>query len=294
MSEFKTIGLIGKPTATEIAETFTLLYQHLVQNGFEVWVDTDSCSLLSERVVHCCNQDELAERCDLGIAVGGDGTFLTAARVLAPQQTPLIGVNLGRLGFLVDIWPDEMIVKLDAILAGDYVAEERHLLKAAVLRDGEIIQEQTAVNEVVVHRWITPGLIEMVTHIDGVFLNILRSDGLIISTPTGSTAYALSGGGPIIHPKLNAIVLVPINPHTMSNRPIVVDAHSEVQIKFNQSQEFHAQVNCDDLPIPDVLLSDVVRIRQAPKPIKILHPTDYDYYNILRAKLNWSSGYYTE
>lgn len=294
MSEFKTIGLIGKPKAARIAEPFSLLYNHLVKQGYDVWVDTASCSLVTGSNPHCCSQTLLAERCDLGIAMGGDGTFLTAARVLAGQQTPLIGVNLGRLGFLVDIWANEMIVKLDAILQGEYVAEERSLLKAAVLRNGQVIQEQTAVNEVVVHRWITPGMIEMVTRIDGVFLNIQRSDGLIISTPTGSTAYALSGGGPILHPKLNAIVLVPINPHTMTNRPIVIDAACEIQIKFNQSQEFNAQVSCDDIPIPDVLLSDVVRIQQAPDPIKILHPTDYDYYNILRAKLNWSSGYYTE
>jgi NAD+ kinase len=217
--------------------------------------------------------------------------LLTAARILADQDIPLIGVNLGRLGFLVDISPQEALAKLDEILDGHYCAEERNLLRAKILRGEEVIREQTAVNEVVIHSWNATSMIEIVTSIDGAFLNSQRSDGLIVSTPTGSTAYALSGGGPILYPTLKSIVLVPVNPHTLTNRPIVIADDSVVEITFRPSKQFRAQVACDNVSIPDVEIDDLIRIGKEPRPVRILHPRNYDFFEILRAKLNWSSGY---
>lgn len=287
-SQFKSIGLIGKPSPI-ISETLSLLYRHLIERNFRVLVDPLSRQYIASESVEISEVSNLGEHCNLAITVGGDGTLLSAGRNLAPFNVPVVGVNLGRLGFLVDISPEEVLTRLDDILAGQFVAEERIILAAQLIREGHVIHEQTAVNEVVIHRWITPSMIEIVTHIDQVFLNSQRSDGLIISTPTGSTAYALSGGGPILHPTLGAIVLVPINPHTLTNRPIVVNDNSLVEIAFSQTAEINAQVTCDDISIPDVLISDRIQIRKDKHLMRILHPTDYDFFNILRAKLNWSS-----
>ena len=169
--------------------------------------------------------------------------------------------------------------------------ERRHLLKASIIREQQVIHQQTAVNEVVVHRWVTPSMIEIVTHINGRYLNTQRSDGLIVATPTGSTAYSLSAGGPILHPALKAWVLVPLNPHTLSNRPIVIDDEAEIEMRFTNAKQFNAQVSCDHLDIPDVRSTDTIRIQKADQPIVILHPEDHDFFHILRSKLNWSGGY---
>jgi NAD+ kinase len=287
---FHRIALIGKPDAEHIAETLPSLYTHLLRRGCDVVVESGCAQFLSGSP-QTRDLSELGARCELAIVVGGDGTLLTAARVLADQDIPLIGVNLGRLGFLVDISPQEALAKLDEILDGHYSAEERNILRSKILRGDRVIREQTAVNEVVIHSWSATSMIEIVTEIDGVFLNCQRSDGLIVSTPTGSTAYALSGGGPILYPTLKAIVLVPINPHTLTNRPIVIADDSVVEITFRPSKQFKAQVACDNVSIPDVEIHDRIRIAKEPRPFRILHPLNYGFFEILRAKLNWSSGY---
>lgn len=287
-SQFSTIALIGKPSPV-IAQTVSLLHQHLKDQGFEVVIESQSVAFAGNGPFRNYEISEIGDYCDLAIAVGGDGTLLSAGRHLARFDVPVIGVNLGRLGFLVDISPKEVISRLDTMLRGDFITEERFLLHAELVRDGRVIHEQTAVNEVVIHRWITPSMIEIITHINDTFLNTQRSDGLIISTPTGSTAYALSGGGPILHPALGAIVLVPINPHTLTNRPIVVHDTCKVEIAFSQNEQINAQVTCDDISIPDVLTSDRIVIRKNKHRMRILHPADYDFFDILRAKLNWSS-----
>lgn len=289
---FKTIGLVGKPDVERISETLSMLHQHLVRRKIQAVVERNTARFIKEASLQTYDLTMLGKHCDLVIAVGGDGTFLTTARAVAAFEVPVIGVNLGRLGFLVDISPDEVLLRLDEILQGRYVAEERFLLRAQILRDNRVIHEETALNEVVVHRWITPSMIEIITTLNGIFLNSQRSDGLIVSTPTGSTAYALSGGGPLLHPSLNAMVLVPINPHTLTNRPIVIDGDSEVEIAFSQNKQINAQVTCDNVSIPDVLISDRIQIKKAPRPVKILHPVNYDFFEILRVKLNWSSGYH--
>lgn len=288
--EVETVGLIGKPEAC-ISETITALYDYLTSSGYHVVVESHCVPLMRHRSPDSFDLENLGEHCDLAITVGGDGTLLTAARTLAPHDVPLIGINMGRLGFLVDISPNDALSKIAEILSGKFVAEERFLLKAKMVRDDGLIQEKFAFNEVAVQRWITPGMIEFDTFINGVFLNSLRSDGLIVSTPTGSTAYALSGGGPILYPSLDAIVLVPINPHTLSNRPIVVDGDSKVEITFAQNKEISAQLTCDDILIPEIKKNDRILIEKAPKAVKILHPSDHNFFEILRAKLRWSSGY---
>lgn len=288
---FKTIGIIGKSSDPGIAETLGILYHYLIRNQYSVITDLESAQYIPEQAIESCEIGNMGKHCDLIIAAGGDGTFLAAARAIAPFEIPLIGINLGRLGFLVDISPDELLAKLNGILLGNYIEEKRHLLRAKIIRNHDVIHEQTAVNEVVVHRWVTPSMIEIVTHIDGVYLNSQRSDGLIVSTPTGSTAYSLSAGGPILHPSLHALVLVPLNPHTLSNRPIVIEDSAEIEISFCQTKQINALVTCDHLEIPEVLISDKILIKKEPKPIRILHPEGHNFFHILRKKLNWSTGY---
>ncbi|CAI8906755.1 NAD(+) kinase [Methylocaldum szegediense] len=290
-SIFRNVALVGKPDAPRIAETLSGLYRYLVGRGLCVWVERGCAHFVADFSPETCTVSEVGQRCDLAIVVGGDGTLLSAARVLVKFNIPLIGINLGRLGFLVDISPSDACAKLDEILEGRYSADERFLLRAKIWRGDRVIHEQTAVNEVVVHSWNAASMIEIETSINGVFLNSQRSDGLIVSTPTGSTAYALSAGGPILHPTLKAIVLAPINPHTLTNRPIVVADESVVEIAFRPGKQFKVQVVCDNVSIPGVELEDRIEIRREPEAFRILHPLDYDFFEILRAKLNWSSGY---
>ncbi|MEQ1557550.1 MAG: NAD(+) kinase [Methyloglobulus sp.] len=291
-SHFKTIGILGKPSDPSIAATLSVLYNYL-KSHYAVIIATNSVDSMGDSSIASCTIEELGQRCDLVIAVGGDGTFLSAARVTADNNVPIIGINLGRLGFLVDVSPNELPEKLHHMLQGHYTEEKRSLLHTKIIRNKHVIHEETAVNEVAIHRWVTPSMIEIVTKIDNILLNSQRSDGLIVSTPTGSTAYALSAGGPILHPALNAWVLVPLNPHTLSNRPIVIDDSSEIEISFCQTKQINALVTCDHIEIPDVRISDTILITKHPKPIRILHPEGHDFFHILRSKLNWSGGNYT-
>ncbi len=290
--EFSTIGITGKPDEPAITGTLNRLGRFLSQKGYRLFLAGLCQQYASDFEYHCCPLEDLGKHCDVVIVVGGDGTFLAAARAVVEDHTPLIGVNLGRLGFLVDISPDELATRLDHILQGHYQKEYRSLLKAKIIRNGEVIHQQTAVNEVVVHRWVTPSMIEIITSINGAYFNTQRSDGLIVATPTGSTAYALSAGGPIIQPSLNALVLVPLNPHTLSNRPVVIDDNCEIEIRFSQTKQIHALVTCDHLEIPDVLISDTIKIKKEHQQLIILHPEDHDFFKVLRDKLNWSSGYH--
>ncbi len=289
MSEyrFRVIGISAKPNVDRVGTTVRTLYDELQRRGFTVLPDPVSGEMLGRG--ETVPLAELGRRCDVVIAVGGDGTLLNTVRTVAAHDTPVIGVNLGRIGFLVDISPEEMSTKLDEILRGRHLTEERLMLKAQILRGEAVIHEELAVNEVVVHRWITPHMIEILTHINGRFLNAQRADGLIVSTPTGSTAYALSGGGPILYPTLDAIELVPINPHTLTNRPIVIAGDSEVKIAFGAAKDMRAEVTCDTVSIPEVLIDDHIVIRKADKPFRLLHPVDYDFFEILRVKLHWSN-----
>jgi NAD+ kinase len=286
-SHFRHVALIGKPGLADVPPMLAALHTHLTRRGLAVSVETPCADALPD--APALSLAKMRENCDLAIVVGGDGAFLIAARELALGGVPLIGVNLGRLGFLVDISRDEALARLDDVLDGNFTAEERFLLSARVMRDGKVLAEGAALNDVVIHRGASAGMVDLITHIDGLFLNVQRADGLIVSTPTGSTAYALSCGGPILHPRLPAIVLAPVNPHTLSNRPIVVDADSTVEITFRQSKTHSAQLSCDNQLLPPVGGEDRILICKALVPATVLHPAGHDFFEILRAKLNWSS-----
>ncbi len=288
-SQFKTIGILGKPSDPSIGETVLALLNFLKNYHYKIVVAHNTAQFVADTTIKSYPLETLAQHCDLLIAVGGDGTFLAAARIASANHVPLIGINLGRVGFLVDISPNKMEAYLMQMLQGEYIEEPRYLLRTKIIRDSTVTHEEISLNEVVVHRWVTPSMIKIVTHINGHFLNQQRSDGLIIATPTGSTAYSLSAGGPILHPGLNALVLVPLNPHTLTNRPIVIDDSCEIEISFCQSTQINALVTCDHLQIPDVYIGDRILIKKEPLPIKILHPLKHDFFDTLREKLHWSS-----
>ncbi|MFU8837607.1 MAG: NAD(+) kinase [Thiohalomonadaceae bacterium] len=284
---FKHIGIIGKYADDSVGGTLAALRDFLQSHQLPCLLDEATARFWPDHQMELANRDELGERCDLVIVVGGDGTLLNAARSLAKYSPALLGLNLGRLGFLTDISPSEMTEKLGEILEGRYNEEDRFLLDCRIIRDGETIAQSDALNDVVVHKWDVARMIEVDTYINGTFVNTLRSDGLIVSTPTGSTAYALSGGGPILQPCLQAMVLVPICPHTMSNRPIVVDANNVIEIIIKGQDQSHAQVSCDGQINLGLVAGDRIQIRKLAHTVRLIHPVDHDHFHILRAKLNW-------
>jgi len=284
---FNTIGLIGKFGDPGVGDTLTQLAQFLQEGQHEVLLDETTAEVLPNHGLPTASRHDIGRRCDLVIIVGGDGTLLNAARTLAGLDVPLLGINLGRLGFLVDISPDQMTARLADILGGEYQEEHRILLHTTIHHEGEEVSESEAFNDVVVHKWEVARMIEVETYIDGQYLTTMRSDGLIVSTPTGSTAYALSGGGPILHPTLDAMVLVPICPHTMSNRPIVIDGKSTVEIVVSDSPHSHAQVTCDGQINLGLVSGDRIVIRKHDHVVRLVHPPGHDHFNILRAKLHW-------
>jgi NAD+ kinase len=242
MPPFRTIGIIGKQgNAAGVGDTLARLNAHLSLRGLGVLLDAESARLLGQPATAGLPVAVLGSRSDLVVVVGGDGTLLHAARAMAGHQVPLLGINLGRLGFLVDISPDHIESALDAILAGEYETDARALLSAVVVTDSDPQRAYAALNDVVIHKWNTARMIEFETYIDGVFVNAQRSDGLIVATPTGSTAYALSGGGPLVDPALDAILLVPICPHDLSNRPLVVPGGSRIEIRVCGHDHGHVQ-----------------------------------------------------
>ena len=283
------IGIIAKSTGENVTGTVNALYDYLSGKSYQVLLDRSAEVLINESPADALvDRETLAQESDLAIVVGGDGTFLSAVRSLADYQTPVMGINLGRLGFLVDISPNDMLEKLEQILNNQYVDECRFLLNSQVVRDGEVICEADAFNDVVVHIRDVARMIEYDTYINGQFVNFQRSDGLVVSTPTGSTAYALSSGGPLLHATLEAIVLVPICPHTLTNRPLVVNASSNIEIVIGESRQMTSQVTFDGQMAFDVKWGDRILIKQKPQKIHLIHPASYDYYEILRAKLRWS------
>ncbi len=286
-TKFKRIGIVSKFSDTTIGTTIETLATFLIERKHQVVLDESAAKTLPGTTIETTTMEQLGVRCDLVIVVGGDGTLLHTARSLADHSIPLVGINLGRLGFLTDISPDDMLSRLDEILNGAYHEEKRFLLQAMVMRNGEAIQEGSAFNDVVIHKWNSIRMIEFETHVDGLLVNSQRSDGLIVSTPTGSTAYALSGGGPILHPALNAIVLVPICPHTLSNRPIVIDGDSVIELMVTHSDLAHVRLTLDGQNNFGLEAGDIVKIMKREKPVRLFHPKGHDHFQILRAKLRW-------
>jgi NAD+ kinase len=284
MSLFSQIGIFTKPNDTRVDNTLFQLHEFLLQRGYCVFCNQNAALILDQPAMPL---EELAKRIDLAIVVGGDGTFLGAARLLAPFEVPIVGINLGRVGFLVDVLPNDMITQLDAILSGQYQAEHRMVLHAEAVRDDEVIGSGDALNEVVLHVRDEIRMIEFDTWIDGTFVNTQRADGMIISTPTGSTAYALSSGGPIMHPALHAIALVPICPHTLSDRPLVLSGHSTIEMRLCEQRDIPARISFDGHNNINLESGDLIRIRARAEKVHLLHPEGYNYYHILHTKLHW-------
>lgn len=284
MSPFSHIGIFTKPNDTRVDQTLNQLHAFLLERGFQVFCDQNAGLILD---MPAFAGDDLARRIDLAIVVGGDGTLLGTGRMLAEYEVPIVGINLGRLGFLVDVSPDEMTSQLEQILHGQSIEEKRLVLHAEALRDGDIIGSGDALNDVVLHVRNEIRMIEFTTWIDGNFVNTQRADGMIITTPTGSTAYALSSGGPIMHPALQALALVPICPHTLSDRPLVLSSQSTIEIGLCPDRDVPARLSFDGQNNITLESGDRIRIFTRPEKVHLLHPQDYDYYHILRAKLHW-------
>jgi len=282
----KTIGLIVKNNEQSVIDNLHRLYNFLSEKDYLILLDETTENLLENTQV--VSRDKLGEESQLVIVIGGDGTLLNAARSLADYKTPILGINLGRLGFLVDISPHDMIDVIEQVLSGNYKDECRFLLHASVMRNKKELMCSSAFNDIVVHIRDVARMIDFSTYIDDVFVNEQRADGLVVSTPTGSTAYALSSGGPLIHPSLEAMVLVPICPHTLSNRPIVISANSKVEIVINESNRSTPQVSWDGQYNFDLKPGDKIVIQRNSNDVHLIHPEFYDYFQILRAKLRWS------
>ncbi len=285
-SAFKTVAVVGKSDAASLPEVLEQLLAALGGRDVRILMDerTAEASPKPPEAIHPI--EELAARADLAIVVGGDGTLISVARRMAECGVPLVGVNLGRLGFLTDIPADGVAASIGAVLDGEYTREERILLDGTVRRGDKALYSTCAMNDVVVSRGAMGSMIEFAVTVDGEFIYTLRADGLIVSTPTGSTAYALSAGGPILHPRLPAIALVPISPHTLSNRPVALCSDSLVEIKLVRGAD--ARVNFDVQSHHVLEPDDVVAVTAAKKPAVILHPRQYRYFSMLRNKLHWN------
>lgn len=283
--DFKTIALVGKYNSPSSASSLSRLAHYLRAKGYTVLL---TCSIAETCAIAGFQTRELGEigrDADLAIVMGGDGTFLNIARTLVDAGIPLVGINLGRLGFLTDVSLDTMFSTLDEMLEGEFVVEDRIMLEASVDRADDILITAYAFNDVVVNKGSLGRLIEFEIYIDDQFVYSQRADGLVVSSPTGSTAYALSAGGPILHPSLEAVVLVPICPHTLSARPIALNSRSEIEINVIHADD--ARVHFDGQLHADLEVGDRVVIRRARNTVRLLHPVGHSYYDTLRQKLHW-------
>lgn len=283
-SPFKSIAILGRSQDRRVAEPMAILAGYLTEAGVDVIAAPDAPPDLPARQLA---ESEIAEAVDLIIAVGGDGTMLYAANVANGKDVPLLGVNRGRLGFLTDISPDEMLPGIGQILEGNYTVESRLLLRADLEYANGKRQTADALNDIVVQRRDTGRMLDVQTAIAGRFVNIHSGDGLIIATPTGSTAYALSCGGPIIDPAMNAVVVVPVCPHVLSDRPIVVPSSLNIDVRLLARTDINAEVMVDGHSLGALTPGDRIKVSEAPSRVTLIHPPGYDFFEILRSKLHW-------
>ncbi|MFC0400611.1 NAD kinase [Paraburkholderia rhizosphaerae] len=285
-SQFKTVALVGRTQTPGIGEPLMQLASCIAKRGFEVVFEAQIAQEIGVTGHPVLTPAEIGARADVAVVLGGDGTMLGIGRQLAPYKTPLIGINHGRLGFITDIPISDMQKIVPQMLGGSFEREERMLLEARIMREGDPIYHALAFNDVVVNRSGVSGMAELRVSVDGRFMYNQRSDGLIVATPTGSTAYALSSNGPILHPQLEGIVLVPIAPHALSNRPIVLPDHSNVSIQIISGRDVN--VNFDMQSFTSMELNDTIEVRRSRHMVPFLHPVGYSYYATLRKKLHWN------
>jgi NAD+ kinase len=284
-NDYRTVALIGKITNPAIREHVLVLADFLIQRNIGVLVERNTADHFDIQDHATAHLNEIGAYADLAVVLGGDGTMLAAARCLVDCGVPLVGVNKGRFGFLADLTTELMLQSMSSILAGEYTREQRILLGASVVRDGKLESEGRALNDVVVSKAASARLIDLELTIDGEFVHRQRSDGLIIATPTGTTAYALSAGGPLLHPTLEAIALVPICPHTLSNRPFAINSASRVEITLTQAED--ARVHFDGQLHAELRCGDKVVVQRLEKTVTLLHPPGHSHYAMLREKLHW-------
>lgn len=287
---FTTIALTGKYRDPRVGDSMLILARHLASNGVRVVLDPDVKMDFGDTPVEPLSEAGLGGAADLVVAIGGDGTMLYATRLVAGRGVPLLGINRGRLGFLADITPGEMLRRVDEVLAGEYAEEHRLMLEAVIDNGDSPPRRALALNDVVLQKRATGRMLDFENWIDGVYVNTHGGDGLVIATPTGSTAYALSGGGPIIHPGLDAITLVPICPHTLSDRPIVIRADARIEVRVLERPDTQGEVTCDGLPMGELAAGECLVVRAAQERVVLIHPHGHDYFRLLRSKLHWGRG----
>lgn len=297
MTPFRSIGVIGKRREPHLP-TLASLCQVLRSQGCEVLVE-DNPALSDAPAGRRVSRDELARSVDLVVVVGGDGTLLDAGRSMAPAAVPLLGVNQGRLGFMADLLPEHLAESLAAVIQGEYETEDRMVLSARVLRAGgspaDTAPPRIAINDVVLRNQASIRMLEFESWMDDDFISLHRADGMIICSPTGSTAYALSGGGPLMHPSLQAMALVPICPHTLSDRPIVVGGEQRVRLVVGGDEQMpttslQATMTIDGQISESLAVGDAVEVTRGDAPLRLIHPVGYSYFAILRNKLRWGRG----
>lgn len=287
-SQFRHVALIGKYHAQGSRSALENIAYFLGTQGCEVAIEEDTANNTGLTQFPVLDVQGIGKQCDLGLVVGGDGTMLGIGRLLAQFGVPLIGINQGRLGFITDIAFEDYQAALKPILRGEYDEDRRWMMQAKVMRDGRCVFDATAMNDVVVNRGATAGMVELRVEVDGRFVANQRADGLIIASPTGSTAYALSAGGPLLHPSIAGWILVPIAPHTLSNRPIVLSDSGEITVEIVAGRD--ASANFDMQSLASLLHGDRITVRRSEHQMLFLHPKGWSYFDTLRKKLHWNEG----
>ncbi|EKE01074.1 MAG: hypothetical protein ACD_21C00225G0002 [uncultured bacterium] len=288
-SVFKSVAIIGRQNTADASKTLAGLIKHLQKKKINIVLEHDTAQILPSYNIPVIPREKLRDNCDLIVVIGGDGSLLSAARIAARQDLPIIGINRGHLGFLADITPNK-IAKIDAILAGDFYEEQRFLLTAEMQDHDKkaFTMRSLALNDVVFLSYIAGHMIDFSVYVDKRFLCDYYADGLIVATPTGSTAHALSSGGPILHPALETVVLVPMLSHNLSSRPIVIKSDSVIEVVFNDANTTDLLVRCDG-QVQTMLHGSSVKIKKAKEKLRLLHPSDYNYFETLRTKMHWET-----
>ena len=289
MTDFKRIGLVGRPDHSGVVDSLLRLLSFLGNQDVDIVLDDVTARLIENPGVNECTREELSSRCDLVIVVGGDGSILNVAKFIASDQVPVIGINRGKLGFLTDVLPNEIETNIANVLNGDYSVDKRFLLDVVARRGTTEHNLGSALNDVVLHPGKAAQMIEFELFIDDKFVYSQESDGLIVSTPTGSTAYSLSAGGPIMHPHLNAVVLVPMYPHSLNSRPIVIDGDSEIKLIVAAKESLEPQLSCDGEVLYTAVAGDEFLVTKKTVPLQLIHPPNHSFYQACRSKLGWGS-----
>ena len=287
-SQFRHVALIGKYQAQGSRSVLEGIAHFLNAQGCDVAIEKDTASNTGLTQFPILDVVAIGAQCDLALVVGGDGTMLGIGRLLAKFGVPLIGINQGRLGFITDIAFEDYQTVLAPMLRGDFEEDRRWMMQAQVMRDGRCVFNATAMNDVVVNRGATSGMVELRVEVDGRFVANQRADGLIIASPTGSTAYALSAGGPLLHPSIAGWILVPIAPHTLSNRPIVLSDTGEITVEIVAGRD--ASANFDMQSLASLMLGDRITVKRSEYQMRFLHPRGWSYFDTLRKKLHWNEG----